>query len=404
MTYLGIVSMIVAMAVASMLTPWVIRIAERMGAMDRPGERKTHVTPMPRIGGVAVFAGFIAGIATAALLSGALLDPPRVDVYWSGFVVAATGMFIVGLIDDLTNLSYRIKFAAQFACAGYVWFCGFRIEILTDLSNPLGGAIDLGWLSLPITVLWIVGITNAVNLIDGLDGLAAGTALITTLSVGVIGFHMSSLGVTASCVALAGSLIGFLRYNFNPARIFLGDSGSMFLGFVLAVISARGSQKLPTTVVVLVPLLVLALPLLDTSMAVARRLYWLTSHTRTKPHRLRYLVRNLDSVFSPDREHIHHRLLDLGLSHRAAVLALYGVGVASATVAFVLTFVKSLEIGFLLLGVLVGSMGGLVAVLYLRARAGDAAPAVRAVEPQATPQAKPNEAGLVAPESGAQSR
>jgi UDP-GlcNAc:undecaprenyl-phosphate GlcNAc-1-phosphate transferase len=158
-------------------------------------------------------------------------------------------------------------------------------------------------------------------------------------------------------------------------------------------------------VVVLVPLLVLALPLLDTCMAVARRLYWLTSHTRTKPHRLRYLVRNLDSVFSPDREHIHHRLLDLGLSHRAAVLALYGVGVASATVAFVLTFVKSLEIGFLLLGVLVGSMGGLVAVLYLRARrTGDAASGVRAVEPQAAPQATPNDAGFVAPESGVQSR
>ena len=401
MTYLGIVSMIVAMAVASMLTPWVIRVAERLGAMDRPGARKTHSTPMPRIGGVAVFAGFIAGMTTAAFLSGALIDPPQVEVYWLGFVVAATGIFLVGLIDDLTNLSYGIKFAAQFACAGYVWFCGFRIEILTDLTNPVGRAIDLGWLSLPITMLWIVGITNAVNLIDGLDGLAAGTALITTLSVGLIGFHMNSLGVTASCVALAGSLIGFLRYNFNPARIFLGDSGSMFLGFVLAVISARGSQKLPTTVIVLVPLLVLALPLLDTSMAVARRLYWLTARTRTKPQRLRYVVRNIDLLFSPDREHIHHRLLDLGLSHRAAVLALYGVGLASATVAFVLTFVRSLEIGFLLLGVLVGSMGALMAVLYLRMRrTGEAASGLAASEPQA----KPVEPGFVAPESRAPSR
>ena len=401
MTYLGIVSMIVAMAVASMLTPWVIRVAERLGAMDRPGERKQHSTPMPRIGGVAVFAGFLAGIGTAAFLSGALFDPPRVSVYWSGFIVAATAMFVVGLIDDLTNLSYRIKFAAQFACAGYAWFCGFRVDILTDLSDPFGGAIHLGWLSLPITVLWIVGITNAVNLIDGLDGLAAGTALITTLSVGVIGFQMNSLGVTASCVALAGSLLGFLRYNFNPARIFLGDSGSMFLGFVLAVISARGSQKLPTTVIVLVPLLVLALPLLDTSMAVARRLYWLTANTRTKPRRLRYVVRNLDALFSPDRDHIHHRLLDLGLSHRAAVLSLYGVGLASATVAFVLTFVRSLEIGFLLLGVLVGSMGALVAVLYLRMRRTvDASSGIGAVEPQA----KPDDPAFVAPESRAPSR
>jgi len=377
MIYLGIVSMIVAMGVASILTPWVIRAAERLGALDRPGGRKTHRTPMPRIGGVAVFAGFVAGLATASFLSGVLIDPPRVEVYWPGLVIAATAMFLTGLIDDLTELSYRWKFLAQFACAGYVWFCGFRIEILT---NPLGGVIELGWLSLPITVFWIVGITNAVNLIDGLDGLAAGTALITTLAVGAIGFAMQSLGVTAACVALAGSLVGFLRYNFNPARIFLGDSGSMFLGFVLAVISARGSQKLPTTVIVLVPLLVLALPLLDTSMAVARRLYWLTAHTLTSRRRLRYLLRNIDALFQPDRDHIHHRLIDMGLSHRATVLALYGVGTASALVAFVLTFVQSHEIGFLLLGVLVGSMAALVAVLYLRLRRMDRGPAEERAE------------------------
>lgn len=400
MTYLGIVSMIVAMGVASIVTPWVIRLAERLGAMDRPGGRKTHSRPMPRIGGVSVFAGFVAGMATASFLSGVLLDPPRVEVYWQGLVIASTVMFLVGLIDDLTDLSYRIKFAAQFACAGYVWFCGFRIEILTNLGNPLGQSVDLGWLSLPITVLWIVGITNAVNLIDGLDGLAAGTALITTIAVGVIGFRMNSLGVTAACVALAGSLMGFLRYNFNPARIFLGDSGSMFLGFVLAVISARGSQKLPTTVIVLVPLLLLALPLLDTSMAVARRLYWLGAHTRTSPHRLRYLVRHIDALFSPDRDHIHHRLIDLGLSHRAAVLALYGVGLASATVAFVLTFVKSREIGFLLLGVLVGSMAALLAVLYLRMRRGQGAPQVPALPPDAPVV----DASFATPEQQAQSR
>ncbi len=242
MIHLGIVSMIVAMAVTSLLTPSVIRLAHRLGAMDLPGGRKVHGSPIPRIGGVAVFAGFVAGLGSAALLAGFLLEPIQVHVYWPGLVIAATVIFLVGLADDLWGLRYYWKFAAQISCAVYVWYCGFQVDVI---SQPLGPGIDLGWLSLPITVLWIVGITNAVNLIDGLDGLAAGTALITTLATAVIAFKMKNLGVAAACVALAGSLLGFLRFNFSPAQIFLGDSGSMFLGFVLAVASARGSQKLP---------------------------------------------------------------------------------------------------------------------------------------------------------------
>jgi UDP-GlcNAc:undecaprenyl-phosphate GlcNAc-1-phosphate transferase len=365
MVYLGIVSMIVAMGVTFVVTPWVIRLAGRLGAIDLPGGRKTHATPMPRIGGVAVYLGFIAGLGTAAFLAGVLLDPPRVEVYWQGAMLAATAIFLVGLIDDLWEISYRLKFAAQIACAVFVWYSGFRVEVVT---SPLGGGFELGWLSLPITVLWIVAITNAVNLLDGLDGLAAGTALITTVSIAIIGFAMNTLGITAACVALAGALIGFLRYNFNPARIFLGDSGSMFLGFVLAVATVRGSQKLPTTVIVLVPLLVLALPLIDTSMTVLRRLYRVTSDSRLADGTVRHLLGNLNRVFLPDRDHIHHRLIDTGLSHRRTVLTLYAVAVASACVAFVLTFVNSREIGFLLLGVLVGALAALLAFLYLRVR------------------------------------
>ena len=269
MIYLGIVSMIVAMGVTSVLTPSVIRLAHRLGAMDLPGGRKIHGGPIPRIGGVAVYFGFVAGLASAAFLAGFLLEPIQVHVYWPGLVIAASVIFLVGLADDLWGLRYYWKFAAQIGCAVYVWNSGFRVDIMS-----FGGGLELGWwASLTITVLWIVAITNAVNLIDGLDGLAAGTALITTLATAVIAFKMGNLGVAASCVALAGSLLGFLRYNFSPAQIFLGDSGSMFLGFVLAVASARGSQKLPTIVVVLVPLLVLALPLIDTGLAVVRRLY-----------------------------------------------------------------------------------------------------------------------------------
>jgi len=369
MIHLGIVSMIVAMGVTSLLTPSVIRLAHRLGAMDLPGGRKVHRGPIPRIGGVAVFAGFVAGLGSAAFLAGFLFEPIHVHVYWPGLVIAAAVIFLVGLADDLWGLRYYWKFAAQISCAVYVWYIGFRVD---KISQPLVEGVDgtdLDWrLSLLITVLWIVAITNAVNLIDGLDGLAAGTALITTLATAVIAFKMTNLGVAAACVALAGSLLGFLRFNFSPAQIFLGDSGSMFLGFVLAVASARGSQKLPTIVVVLVPLLVLALPLVDTGLAVIRRLYRLSRRGRQSDRMTRYVLRNLNHVFLPDRDHIHHRLIDSGLSHRGAVLILYGVGLASALVAFVLTFVNSREIGFLLLGILVGTMAALLGVLYFRVR------------------------------------
>jgi UDP-GlcNAc:undecaprenyl-phosphate GlcNAc-1-phosphate transferase len=332
--------------------------------MDQPDGRKAHETPMPRIGGVSVFLGFIAGMTFAAYATGNLFVVPQ-GVYWRGLAIAATLMFLVGLVDDLKGLSYRWKFAAQIAAAGYVWSCGFRIELIT---HPLGGAVELGAFSLPLTVLWIVGITNAVNLIDGLDGLAGGIALIMTVTVAAIAFAGGKLGVTAASVALAGSLVGFLYFNFNPARIFLGDSGSMFLGFVLAVTTVRGSQKGTTVVALLVPLLILGLPVLDTTMAVLRRLYRIGNHGRnTNGNSLRYVVQNINQVFLPDRDHIHHRLLDHGMSHRGAVLTLYGVGVLFAGAAFALVWVQSRWIAGLLAAVLTVTLVGFLLMLYLRA-------------------------------------
>jgi UDP-GlcNAc:undecaprenyl-phosphate GlcNAc-1-phosphate transferase len=174
--------------------------------------------------------------------------------------------------------------------------------------------------------------------------------------------------VTAAAVALAGSLVGFLRFNFNPARIFLGDSGSMFLGFVLAVTSVRGSQKGPTAVAILVPLLVLGLPLVDTGLAVVRRLIRLGRKGRNKENGIRYMLGNLNQVFLPDRGHIHHRLIDLGLSQRGAVLALYVVGLLFACAAFALVLLKSLFIASLLLGVLILLMASFLLLVYLRIR------------------------------------
>jgi UDP-GlcNAc:undecaprenyl-phosphate GlcNAc-1-phosphate transferase len=369
MLYVGIASFLVAMGATWIATPGVIRLAGLFGAVDLPGGRKTHDSPMPRIGGLAVFIGFVAGMGFAAFATGNLFTFPQTGVYWRGLAFAATAMLIVGMIDDLYGLSYRWKFAAQITAAVYVWYCGFRIETIT---HPLGGSMNLEFLSFPLTLLWIVGITNAVNLIDGLDGLAAGIALITTMAVAVIAFARGELGVTAASVTLAGSLIGFLRFNFNPARIFLGDSGSLFLGFVLAVTSVRGSQKGPTAVAILVPLLVLGLPLLDTGLAVVRRLYRLGNHgARNGDNALAYMVRHIDHVFLPDRGHIHHRLIDLGMSHRGAVLALYAVGVVFALAAFALTLFKSFWVALLLGGVLLLTMASFFALLYLRVRRGE---------------------------------
>ena len=364
MFLVGFASLIVAMGVTWIITPMLIHAARRFGVVDRPGGRKTHDSPTPRIGGVAVFAGFVAGMAFAAHTTGLLFHIPQ-GVYWRGLMFAATGLFLVGLIDDLWRLSFRWKFAAQIVAAVYVWQAGFRIDVI---SHPLGGDLDLGMLSLPLTVLWIVGITNAVNLIDGLDGLAAGIALITTLTVGIIAFDRGLLGVTAASVTLAGALAGFLRYNFNPARIFLGDSGSLFLGFVLAVTSVRGSQKGTTAVAIMVPLLVLGLPLMDTGFAVLRRTLRIGTRGMRTDNALRYVARNYQHVFLPDRGHIHHRLLDIGLSHRNAVLVLYGVGTLFALSAFAFVLVKSLWLGGLLVGGLVVGMTSFVGLLYFRVR------------------------------------
>jgi UDP-GlcNAc:undecaprenyl-phosphate GlcNAc-1-phosphate transferase len=347
---LGIVTFLVATIAAWVSTSILIVIAPRIGAMDLPGPRKVHSGPIPRIGGVAVFIGFAAGLIFAAQASGRLFAFNTVTVHWRVLALAAFSMFLMGLVDDLRGLSFKSKFAVQIAAAVAVWSGGFRIEIL---SNPFGGdPIEFGLLSLPVTVLWIVGITNAINLIDGLDGLAAGVALIMTVAMAAMALFQGHLGVVATSVALVGALLGFLFFNFNPAKIFLGDSGSNFLGFVLAVISIRGAQKATTAVAVLAPLLILGLPILDTSLAVLRRLIRISSEGTRNGNGVAHVVSNVHRVFHPDRGHLHHRLLDLGLSHRSSVLVLYGFVVLLALAALGLVFKNSLIMAAVLLGLL----------------------------------------------------
>jgi UDP-GlcNAc:undecaprenyl-phosphate GlcNAc-1-phosphate transferase len=354
MLRIGLATLVVATAATWLATPWVIRFARVVGAVDQPDPRKIHRQPIPRVGGAAVVFGFTAGVLFAAWASGFKVPTYEgiAGIYWPGLGIAAVWIFLIGFIDDVRRLSFRWKLAGQIVAGVAVWLWGFRIEFVT---NPFGsGVIDLGPLALPLTLLWIVGITNAVNLIDGLDGLASGVALIVTLTMGLLAGLQGKLGVTAACVALAGSLLGFLRFNFNPARIFLGDSGSMFLGFVLAVASIRASHKGPAAVALLAPLLLLGLPILDTGLAIVRRLWRVAFGVRENVHerRISRILRNGHHVFLPDREHIHHKLLDLGLSHRASVLVLYGVTLVLSLDALAVTMNKGLAIVLIPLGVL----------------------------------------------------
>ncbi len=348
---IAVSTLLVATSVSLLVTPAVIRLALWIGAVDQPNARKVHGRPIPRIGGISVFLGFITGLLYAAHASGDLYEHPKVTVYWSVFAGSATAVFLLGLADDVWRLSYRTKFLFQILAVLAIWGGGFRI---VQVSHPFqeGVLTFPWWISLPITLLWVVGITNAMNLIDGLDGLAAGTALIITTSLACIAFIQNRTGVVAVSVALVGSLLGFLFFNFNPAKIFLGDSGSMFLGFVLAVMSIRGSQKGPAAVAVLIPLLIMALPILDTSMALTRRYFRIRRSSVEQDRGPFHWMGNMSHLFLPDRGHIHHRLIDLGYSHRSAVLILYGLVLTMALAALALVIAQSRYVAAVLVGAL----------------------------------------------------
>jgi UDP-GlcNAc:undecaprenyl-phosphate/decaprenyl-phosphate GlcNAc-1-phosphate transferase len=346
MWIIGALTAAVACVTTWAVTPLVVRAAHRFGVVDLPGPRKIHITPIPRIGGLAVFLGFGVGLVFAAFATGYVTNPEHGRAgYWAALSLAALAALVLGLVDDIYGVSFQWKFLVQVLAAVFLWRAGFRIEVLgIPFVNTV---VTLGFWSLPLTVLWIVGVTNAFNLIDGLDGLAAGTALITTTAVAVIAIVGGHVAVSAVGVALVGALAGFLRYNFSPARIFLGDSGSMFLGFSLAVMSIHGSQKNVTAVAVLAPLLIMGYPILDTGFSIMRRLNSLRTDAGGRGG-LGFVIRNAHRVFLPDRGHLHHQLLDLGFSQRTAVLLLYACALAMALGALALVIMNSLQIALLL--------------------------------------------------------
>jgi UDP-GlcNAc:undecaprenyl-phosphate GlcNAc-1-phosphate transferase len=351
LTYL--VAFSLAFAVAAALTPVLRALAPVIGGIDLAvSSRKVHLTPTPRIGGVAIVAGFFVPLVGLFFytndVSSLFLHDRSLVV---GLFVGGTSIAALGFYDDLHGAGAKLKFLVQFLVAFLVFKLGFRID---NIANPFGAlpfslvhfhipftVTELN-LSMPFTLLWIVGVINAMNLIDGLDGLAGGVSLISIGLLFAVAFNRPEVLMCLFMASLGGAVMGFLLYNFNPATIFMGDTGSMFLGFVLATSSIVSSQKSSAVVAMLVPIVSLGLPIVDTLLAMMRRA------VRGRP------------LFSADKEHIHHKLLALGLTHRQAVLTLYGVCLFLALVAFGLASASSRQVGILLAAL------GLVTILSLR--------------------------------------
>ncbi len=303
-----ILLVLMSAVLAFALTPHVARLATRLGVLDLPGPRKTHRENVPRLGGLAVIGGALAGLALVGVPGGGLAvftGSPHGIIALGGALI-----FLVGLADDVRGLSAVQKLFAELTVAVMVVASGVRIESATFL----GGSVEFGALAPVLTVAWIVGLTNAFNLIDGLDGLATGVALISgstcALILAVRGNHTEA----AMLAALVGAAIGFLPYNFSPARIFLGDCGSLLFGYFLATTAITGFQKGATVLSVGAPILLFALPLVETTTSIIRRSL---RGARAEG------VRGLLQVLVADQEHIHHRLVAAGLTPRSVVLVLY---------------------------------------------------------------------------------
>ena len=330
-------ALLTAAIVAFITTPVVRTLAFRVGAVDVPRDnRRMHNHPIPRMGGLAIFFGFI--------LSALIFVP--LDAPLRGMLLGAVIIVILGIFDDIYALPALPKLLVQIAAATVAVLMGNQIEVLSNpnifSSNPYW---DLGFLSIPISVFWIVGITNAVNLIDGLDGLACGVSTISSMTMLVIALTVAEPDVALLMAALAGGCIGFLPYNLNPAKIFMGDTGSTFLGFILATVSIEGLFKSYAIISFAVPFLMLGLPIFDTCFAILRRV----SHGQ--------------SPMAPDRGHIHHRLIDMGFSQKQAVAMLYVISAILGLSAVVLTTIGAVRAMLFLLALCVA--GFLAAKIYL---------------------------------------
>ncbi len=360
----------VGLALAALLTaistPVVRSLAFRVGAVDVPKDnRRMHNHPIPRMGGLAIFFGFILSVLIFIPLTPEL----------RGMLLGSVVIVILGILDDIFALPALPKFFVQIGAALIAVLAGNRIDFLSNpnifSSEPFW---DLGWLAVPITVFWIVGITNAVNLIDGLDGLACGVSTISSMTLLVIALVMEEPDVAILMGALSGACIGFLPYNLNPAKIFMGDTGSTFLGFILAVVSIQGLFKFYAIISFAVPFLMLGLPIFDTCFAILRRV----SHGQ--------------SPMAPDRGHIHHRLIDMGFTQKQAVAVLYIISAILGLSAVVLTTIGVVRAMLFLLALC--AAGAVAGKLYLdRTGGGEPSPSSGSSRVAKPRQSHPMESG-----------
>ena len=320
-----IVAFTVGLLVCYMITPSVMRLASKLGAIDQPDVRKVHKVPVPRMGGLAIYAGFIV----------AVLASMHVNREIAGLLLGGTFIVILGILDDIYQLPARVKLLGQIIAASVLVLFDIRIEWLTYPGS--GGYFYMDNLSIPITIIWVVSMTNALNLIDGLDGLAAGVSIIASLTVCIVAIQNSFYPVAIMTAALSGATFAFMRYNFNPASIFMGDTGSMFLGYMLASISVLGVVKSAAAIALFVPTIALGLPIIDTCFAIFRR------YSNGKP------------IFKPDKGHLHHRLLALGMSQRQAVMLMYMITIALSASALLFTGSNRL-LGMVVTGVVIAAV------------------------------------------------
>lgn len=292
-----------------LLTPLVKKLAFKVGATDKPDKRKVHQKIMPRMGGLAIYISFLIGAL--------LVNPDK--AYHYPILIGSLIIIITGVLDDMYNLNAKIKFIAQTAAAivVVVWG-GVQVEFI---NLPFGGQLQFGFLDIPITVLWIVGITNAINLIDGLDGLAAGVSSIALFTITGMAMIMGNGYVIAlSSIALASTL-GFLFFNFYPAKIFMGDTGALFLGYIIAVMSLLGFKNV-TLISFVIPVIILGVPISDTFFAIIRRLV------------------NKQPLSAPDKSHLHHCLINIGFTHRQTVIIIYAMATFFGLVAVIFSQAK----------------------------------------------------------------
>jgi UDP-GlcNAc:undecaprenyl-phosphate GlcNAc-1-phosphate transferase len=318
---------IVSIIFSVILTPFIKKLAIKLDIMDVPKDnRRIHNRPIPLLGGLAIYFSFI---ITLFLKMGKLTESE------TGLILGATIIVIGGILDDKFDIKPWCKLLFQLAAAGVLIIYGIKIEIITNPFNSIYQFINIGVMSIPLTIIWVIGITNALNLIDGLDGLAAGIAFISSITIFIIALLNNRYEAAVLTSILAGAILGFLPYNFNPASIFMGDTGSQLLGFLLAAISMEGAIKSAAAFSVAVPILALGIPIYDTLFAVIRR------KINGKP------------IMQADRGHLHHRLLDMGLTQKQVVMIMYSISAVLGSISIIAMEINAQKSYFLLIIVMV---------------------------------------------------